>query len=50
MIQLTPQSKILLASEPIDFRKGIDGISLAKDHLKEKKTEPNSNLGRAIKY
>ncbi len=27
MIQLTPQSKILLASEPIDFRKGIDGIA-----------------------
>ena len=25
-------------------------ISLAEDHLKEKKTEPNSNLGRAIKY
>ena len=25
-------------------------ISLAEDHLKEKKTEPNSNLGKAIKY
>ena len=27
MIQLTPQSRILLAVEPIDFRKGIDGIA-----------------------
>jgi transposase len=27
MIQLTPQSKILLATDPIDFRKGIDGIA-----------------------
>jgi transposase len=26
MIQITPQMKILLAVEPIDFRKGIDGI------------------------
>jgi hypothetical protein len=25
-------------------------IFLAENHLKEKKTEPNSNLGRAIKY
>ena len=27
MIQLTPQSKILLATDPINFRKGIDGIA-----------------------
>ena len=26
MLQLTPQSRILLATEPIDFRKGIDGL------------------------
>ena len=26
MIQLTPSSKILLGIDPIDFRKGIDGI------------------------
>lgn len=25
MIQLTPQSRIFLATEPVDFRKGIDG-------------------------
>jgi transposase len=27
MLQLTPQSRILLATEPIDFRKGIDGLA-----------------------
>ena len=27
MIQLTPQMKILLAIEPADFRKGIDGLA-----------------------
>jgi transposase len=27
MIQLTPQSRILLATEPVDFRKGIDGLA-----------------------
>lgn len=27
MIQLTPQMKILLAVEPADFRKGIDGLA-----------------------
>lgn len=26
MLQLTPQSRILLATEPVDFRKGIDGL------------------------
>jgi transposase len=26
MIQITPQMKILLAVEPTDFRKGIDGL------------------------
>jgi transposase len=26
MIQITPQMKILLAVEPVDFRKGIDGL------------------------
>jgi hypothetical protein len=28
MIQITPQMKILLAVDPIDFRKGIDAIAL----------------------
>jgi transposase len=27
MIQITPQTKILLAIEPVDFRKGIDGLA-----------------------
>jgi transposase len=26
MIQITPQMRILLAMEPVDFRKGIDGL------------------------
>jgi transposase len=26
MIQLTPQSRIFLATEPVDVRKGIDGL------------------------
>ena len=27
MIQITPHIKIMLAVEPVDFRKGIDGLS-----------------------
>jgi transposase len=27
MIQLTPQMRLLLAREPADFRKGIDGLA-----------------------
>jgi transposase len=27
MIQLTPQSRIFLAMQPVDFRKGIDGLA-----------------------
>ena len=26
MLQLTPQSRIFLATEPVDFRNGIDGL------------------------
>ena len=26
MIQLTPQMRLLVALEPVDFRKGIDGL------------------------
>jgi hypothetical protein len=26
MLQLTPQSRIFVAVEPVDFRKGIDGL------------------------
>lgn len=35
MIQVTPQMRILVAVEPADFRKGIDGLSrLCKEALK----------------
>ena len=27
MLQLTPQTRIFLATEPVDFRKGIDGLA-----------------------
>jgi transposase len=34
MLQITPQMKILVAVEPVDFRKGIDGLaSLCKQTL-----------------
>jgi len=34
MIQLVPQLKILLACEPVDFRKGIDSLAaLCKGQL-----------------
>src|SRR6266540_2945810 len=28
MIQITPQMRILLATEPVDFRRGIDGLAV----------------------
>ena len=34
MLQITPQMKILVAVDPADFRKGIDGlVRLCKDSL-----------------
>ena len=33
MLQLTPQSRILLATEPVDFRKGIDGLAALCRHV-----------------
>jgi transposase len=34
VIQVTPQMRILLAVEPVDFRKGIDGLArLSRDVL-----------------
>jgi transposase len=34
MLQITPQMKVLVAVEPADFRKGIDGlVRLCKDAL-----------------
>lgn len=36
MISLTPQMRILLATAPVDFRKGIDGLqSVCRKVLKE---------------
>ena len=36
MLQITPQMKILVAVEPCDFRKGIDGLaSLCKTTLQQ---------------
>jgi transposase len=34
MLQLTPQSRVFLAREPVDFRRGIDGLcALCRKHL-----------------
>lgn len=36
MIQVTPQMRILVAVEPADFRRGIDGLArIARDELKD---------------
>lgn len=36
MLQLTPQSRILLATEPVDFRKGIDSLAaVCRQKLRE---------------
>ena len=36
MLQITPQMKILVALEPADFRKGIDGlVRLCKESLQQ---------------
>ena len=40
MIQITPQMRILLAVEPVDFRKGIDGLAGICRHVL--KTDPFS--------
>lgn len=32
MIQITPQMRILVAVEPVDFRKGIDGLAALCRH------------------
>jgi len=35
VIQVSPQTRILVAVEPVDFRKGIDGLArLAKERLR----------------
>jgi transposase len=36
MLQLTPQSRVFLACEPTDFRRGIDGLAaLCRQRLRE---------------
>ncbi len=36
MLQITPQMRILVAIEPVDFRKGMDGlVQLCKAALRE---------------
>ena len=40
MLQLTPQSRIFLAREPADFRRGIDGLAaLCRQRLGENPIE-----------
>ncbi len=34
MIQITPQMRVLVAAEPVDFRRGIDGLAqICRDQL-----------------
>lgn len=55
MIQITPHMRILLAVEPVDFRKGIDGLAalcrqaLASDPLAGTLFVFRSRRGQAIK-
>jgi transposase len=40
MIQITPQMRILVAVEPVDFRKGIDGLAgLCRERLRREPLE-----------
>jgi transposase len=40
MIQITPQMRVLVAAEPVDFRKGIDGlVRVCRDYIR---TDPFS--------
>ena len=44
MIQITPQMRILLAVEPVDFRRGIDGLAaLCRQALASNVTK-NANI------
>jgi len=55
VIQLTPQMRILLAVEPVDFRKGIDGLArlcreaLATDPFSGTLVVFRNRRGRALK-
>lgn len=56
MIQLTPQMRILLAVEPVDFRKGIDGLArvcreaLAADPFSGTVFVFRNRRGQALKF
>ena len=55
MIQITPQMRILLAVEPVDFRRGIDGLAavcrtaLGADPLAGALFAFRSRSGKALK-
>ena len=43
MIQITPQMRILVALEPADFRRGIDGLAqVCKQHKQQLQQDPFS--------
>jgi len=48
MIQITPQMRILVAIEPADFRKGIDGLArVCKEVLKRRRYGGPSGVRRS---
>jgi transposase len=55
LIQITPQMRVLLAVEPVDFRRGIDGLSqvcralLTEDPMDGTMFVFRSRRGKAIK-
>ncbi len=48
MIQLVPQLRIMLACQPIDFRKGIDGLALFAKGSYKKTLSPALSSSFAI--
>ena len=55
MIQITPQTRVLVAIEPVDFRRGIDGLSqvcravLSEDPMDGSVFVFRSRAGKAIR-
>lgn len=55
MLQVTPQMRVLVAIEPVDFRKGIDGLvalcrqSLGEDPLRGSLFAFRNRRGTAVK-
>jgi transposase len=56
MLQLTPQSRIFLATTPVDFRKGIDGLgAVCRERLGDNPLEGavyvfRNRSGTALKF